>query len=243
MAPQITINRFMLEAFLDEELDSSEMEEIAQHLEQDEASQHLLADVQYHRNLVSSSLHDKIQVQIAGIDWDAVSANTMAQWHLEQCSPQHSSIARQPSLVVSACSDEVAAPPSLRLPPTNEVPTMIPPQNTKPSDSWTFWQWATDLWLWAKHHPGVTMSCVAVMGIVVVFAVPYFDPGPKHDHDVVVQQVANIDTAQVAVLQAKNKSTGKQMTVIVIDEPTLDLTHQVAPAPSRTEQKKGERIP
>lgn len=191
MDSNIKINRQTLEAFLDEELSSSEMQEVSTQIEQDESVRHLYNDVAFHKDLLHTSVNEGVRAATAQIDWQLFEQRFAQRF-----------------------AQEVLSLPTKQPTANNVSPTI-----TKESG---LWQWVSQSWLWLRQHPGVTMTCCATMGIIIILAIPFFDPGPKTDQDAVVEKIANIDTAQVAVLQAKNKSTGKPMTVIVIDEPAQD---------------------
>lgn len=75
---------------------------------------------------------------------------------------------------------------------------------------------------WVRLHPGLSLSCVAMAGVLMIVSFTFMDPGPNPDNTVLVEKISNIKTAQVAVMQSKNKATGKNMTIIVVNEPIFD---------------------
>ncbi len=95
--------------------------------------------------------------------------------------------------------------------------------------------WITRLrnWMqWVRLHPGLSLSCVAMAGVLMIVSFTFMDPGPNPDNTVLVEKISNIKTAQVAVMQSKNKATGKNMTIIVVNEPIFD-DNSVSPSNKR----------
>lgn len=229
MFSKLTIRRQILEAFLDEELSPPEMQNVAELIEQEESVRLLFEDVQFHRILTKEALHDKIEAETSRIDWDAFSQTLYHK--LDQESVAWASSPMESSSRSSSMSEL-----------QSRVLTVVPGQSaTSEASSSPSWGgvsvFLSSFWTWVRQHPGMAMAYGATMGILVVLLIPFLDPGPKSDPDTVVQKIANIETAQVAVLQAKNNSTGKNMTVIVIDEPTQDIS-PTSPLPATKQQPK-----
>ncbi len=94
-----------------------------------------------------------------------------------------------------------------------------PVESTTPTPS--LWDAIQQVSTWLRRRPGLLLSGVAMCGIVMVVGMQYLDPGPDPANDTVVEKIVSSNTAQVAVLQT-NVPSGQAITVIVVDEPTLD---------------------
>lgn len=125
-----------------------------------------------------------------------------------------------------------------RVAPLVPTPIATPPT---PSIRWT-----RRLFSWLKAHPGWLLASGATVGILLLFSVPYLDPGPSDkDANVIVERVTKSKTARVSVLQSKVQGTNSPMTVIVVREPPAEpsATHpsRRAPQPERHTPQPRER--
>lgn len=99
----------------------------------------------------------------------------------------------------------------------------VAPAKTETETQSTSWFGSLqNLLQWVRLHPGVSLSCTAMAGILMIVSFTFMDPGPNPDSTVLVDKISNIKTAQVSVMQSKNKATGKNMTVIIVNEPIFD---------------------
>lgn len=225
MSRKDPIPRQTLEAFLDGEVTPSEANTIASQIDTQEETHTLWRDVQKQRSLFQETVQARADEAAATIDWDAFSGRVMKAI-AEEAPCQVPSAASVFSFQhAPACNDTASA---------EERSWLAPFQS---------------LFRWMRAHPGIAMTCTAATCLLVVLALPFLDPGPNPDNDVIVEKMSNIKSAQSLIYQTKNKATGHSITVIVFDEPpAVDETGAVVPNPSQRRpapapRERGKKTP
>lgn len=201
------------DAFLDGELSPQERQQFEVYLSEHDEIQEDLVFQRRIQQVTRQALHDQVEDVMASIDFDSFTQRIMQR-------------VQEP--VVSAAQEET--PIAI---PVARAPQAAPQEELRPS------LWETVM-LWFRAHPMMSVAAGSFAAVLLVVATPLLmDPGPA-PNDCVVDEAAGSKSSQVAVLQAQNKDTGQQMTVIVVNEPEpgLEEKDDAAKTPKHKAPKK-----
>lgn len=198
-----------LDGFLDGELSPAERSEFEAYLAEHNEAQRRLDVQRQTRQWIRQTVAQKTEEAVASVDFDRLTQRIMQGIQ----KPVAASIREEAPIAIPAAPWVVATPAQEELRPS---------------------LWETVM-SWFRAHPVMSVAAGSFAVVLLVVTVPFLmDPGPA-PNDCVVDEAAGSKRSQVAVLQAQNKATGQEMTVIVVNEPesTGDDQDPETPAPQK----------